>query len=73
MLVNFAKENILTWQLAEHKPTTFVTTFDYAFEGTAESGYSNGTAILNLPHRVRVTAKQLKTCDPAAEIKSHPK
>lgn len=73
MLARSAKENILTWQFAEHKPTTFVTTFDYAFEETAECAYSNGTVILNLPQRVRVTAKQLKTCDPAAANKSHPK
>lgn len=69
MLARFAKENILTWQFAEHKPTTFVTTFDYAFEETAECGYSNGTTILNLPLKVHVSAKQVSTCDPAEEIK----
>ncbi len=69
MLARFAKENILTWQFAEHKPTTFVTTFDYAFEEKAECGYSNGTAILNLPLKVHVSAKPVSICDPAVEIK----
>jgi hypothetical protein len=73
MLARSAKENILTWKFAQHKPTTFVTTFDYAFEGTAECGYSNDAVTLNLPLKVRISAKPVSTCDPAEKIKSHPK
>ena len=72
ILVKFAKENILTWKFSAHKPTTFVTTFDYVLEEPAQCGYSNDTLVLKLPLEVRISAKGLKTCDPAAEIKPHP-
>ena len=64
MLVKFAKENILTWNFAEHKPTTFVTTFDYVIEGPAQCDYSNDALALNLPLEARISAKGLETCDP---------
>lgn len=69
MLVKFAKENVLTWEFTEHKPTTFVTTFEYVIEEPAECGYSNGAAVLKLPLEVRISAKGLKTCDHATESK----
>lgn len=72
MLVKFAKENILTWKFTEHKPTTFVTTFDYVIEEPAQCDYTNDAVTLRLPLEVRISAKGLKTCDPAAEIKPHP-
>ena len=72
MLVQAAKEDILTWQFAKHKPTTFVTTFEYLFEGSDKCIYSNGMSVLNLPLKVRISAKGLMTCDPEAEKKSHP-
>jgi hypothetical protein len=72
MLVKAAKENILTWEFLEHKPTTFVTTFEYVIEGPDQCMYTNGTSVLNLPLEIRISAKGIKTCDPAAEIKSHP-
>lgn len=71
MLVKFAKENIRTWEFAEHKPTTFVTTFEYVLEEPAECGFSNSVAVLKLPLEVRISTKGLETCDPAAEIKPH--
>jgi hypothetical protein len=72
MLVKFAKENILTWEFTEHKPTTFVTTFEYIIEEPAQCDYSNDALTLKLPLEVRIIVKGLKTCDPSAEIKSHP-
>jgi hypothetical protein len=69
MLVKFTKENILTWRFAEHKPTTFVTTFEYVIEEPAQCEFSNGASVLNLPLEVRISAKGLETCDPAVEIK----
>lgn len=72
MLVKFAKENILTWEFSAHKPTTFVTMFDYVIEEPAQCGYSNDALVLKLPLEVGISAKGLKTCDPAAEIKPHP-
>jgi hypothetical protein len=72
MLVKFAKENILTWEFSQHKPTTFVTTFEYVIEEPAQCDYSNDALTLKLPLEVRISAKGLKTCDPAAENKPHP-
>jgi hypothetical protein len=72
MLVKAAKENILTWEFFKHKPTTFVTTFEYVIEGPDQCMFSNGTSVLNLPLEIHISAKGLKTCDPAAEIKTHP-
>jgi len=72
MLVKFAKEDILTWEFTEHKPTTFVTTFEYAIEEPAQCYFSNSVAVLKLPLEVHISAKGLKTCDPAIEIKRHP-
>ena len=69
MLVKFAKENILTWEFVKHKPTTFITTFEYVIEGPDQCMYSNGASVLNLPLEIRISAKGLKTCDPAVEIK----
>ena len=71
MLVKFARENILTWEFAKHSPTTFVTTFEYVIEGPDQCMYSNGVSALNLPLEVRISAKGVETCDPAAEIKPH--
>ena len=71
MLVKSAKENVLTWEFVKHKPTTFITTFEYVIEGSAQCDYSNGVSALNLPLEVRISAKGVKTCDPAAEIKPH--
>ena len=72
MLAKFAKENLLTWEFMDHKPTTFVATFDYVIEGSAQCGYSNAVSELNLPLEIRITAKGLKTCDPAAVVEQHP-
>jgi hypothetical protein len=67
MLVRFTKENILTWEFFDHKPTTFVTTFEYVIEEPALCGYSNGTSVLNLPLKIQINVKGLETCDPAAK------
>ena len=71
MLVKVAKESISTWEFAEHKPTTFVTTFEYMIEEPAECYFSNSVAVLKLPLEVRISTKGLQTCDPAADIKPH--
>lgn len=72
MLLKFAKENILTWKFSAHKPSTFVTTFEYVIEEPAQCVYSNNAVALRLPLEVRISTKGLKTCDPAAENKPHP-
>lgn len=71
MLVKFAKENILTWEFTEHKPSKFVTTFEYVIETPAECEFSNNVSVLRLPLEIHVSAKGLKTCDPATETKPH--
>jgi siroheme synthase (precorrin-2 oxidase/ferrochelatase) len=72
MLVNFAKENILTWEFTEHRPTTFVTTFEYAIEKPERCDFSNSVSVLRPPLEIHISTKGLETCDPAAEIKPHP-
>ena len=72
MLVQAAKEVILTWEFLKHRPTTFVTTFEYVIEGPSQCMFTNGTSVLNLPLEIHISAKGLKTCDPAAEVKTHP-
>lgn len=69
MLVKVTKENVLTWEFAKHRPTTFVTTFEYVIEGPDQCTYTNGTSVLKLPLDVRLTVNGLQTCDPAATIK----
>jgi hypothetical protein len=69
MLAKYAKENILTWEFANHRPTTFVTTFEYVIEDPGPCGFSNGTSVVHLPLEVRTTAKVVETCDPATPIK----
>jgi hypothetical protein len=71
MLVRFAENNLKTWKFAEHKPTTFVTTFEYVIEETSYCGYQNGNVNLYLPSEVRITASGVKTCDPATGTESH--
>ena len=73
MLVNAAKENILRLGICEeHKPVTFVTTFEYFIEEPAQCGFNNGTAVLHMPLEVRVSANGVQTCDPAVEMKPRP-
>ena len=72
MLVKAAKENILTWEFAEHKSTSFVKTFEYRIEEPAHCDFSNGAAVLHMPLEIRVSANGVQTCDPATEIKPHP-
>jgi len=45
---------------------------EYMIEEPAKCDYSNDALTLKLPLEVRISAKGLKTCDPAAEIKPHP-
>lgn len=66
MLVKFAKQNILTWEFLQHKPTTFITTIEYVIEEPAKCVYSNDSLTLKLPLEVRVSAKGVTTCDPGA-------
>jgi len=72
MLARFTKANVLTWEFSKHKPTTFVTTFEYEIEGPNQCTYSNGSSTLNLPLEVHIYAKGVETCDPAAETKPRP-
>jgi hypothetical protein len=70
MLYEAAKRNIQTWEFEEHKPTSFVTTFEYRIEGPAKCSYSNGNAVLHLPLEAHVGANRLETCDPSTEIQT---
>lgn len=69
MLVKFTKENILTWRFSDHKPMTFVTTFEYVIRVPGECFYTNGRSVIDLPLSVRLSAKGVSTCDPAVREK----
>lgn len=66
MLVQDAKINIQTWKFDQHKPTTFVTTFDYKLEDPPSCTYSNSNVNAQLPSEVHISIKRLQTCDPAS-------
>lgn len=69
MLAKAAKENILTWQFDRHKPTTFVTTFEYVITRPAQCEITNSASVLKPPLKMQVTAEGVQTCDPAEKIK----
>jgi hypothetical protein len=66
MLVKSLKEDILTWEFAKHKPTTFVATFEYVIEGPDQCSYRNGVVVLRLPQEAHISAPSIMTCDPNA-------
>jgi hypothetical protein len=68
MLVEAAKENIQTWHFDEHKPTKFVTTFEYGLEDPAGCDVGNSVLVLRLPSYVKVTARRVHSCDPISAI-----
>ena len=70
MLANAAKENIRTWRFAKHKPTTFVTTFEYRIDEPSQCEFTNGTAVVHMPLEVRINANGIMTCDPSAGVKT---
>lgn len=69
MLMQAAKENIRTWQFEDHKPTTFLATFEYHIEEPAECSVGRDAIVLRMPMDVRVSARAVHTCDPAIENK----
>ena|SRR6185312_410514 len=71
MLVQAAKKNILTWRFLKHRPTTFVTTFEYVIKDPDQCMFSNSSSVLNLPLKIQISAKGLETCDPGTENKPH--
>lgn len=68
ILAQAAKDNLQTWQLDEHKPTTFITTFEYALEDPAVCSVENATVVLKMPTYVKVTARRVHTCDPTSDV-----
>jgi hypothetical protein len=69
ILAEAAKENVRTWRFDEHRPMTFVTTFEYVIAEPAVCRCSNETSALKLPLKARISVKGMKTCDPSAPIK----
>ena len=68
MLAPVAEENVKTWQFREHSPTTFKATFRYQMLPESACVMDSGTVLLRLPAEVEVTAKGVRTCDPATVI-----
>jgi hypothetical protein len=66
MLVQAAEDNLRTWQFEEHKPVTFLVTFQYAIEEPPQCSIDNATVVLHMPSDVQVNAKSVHTCDPAS-------
>lgn len=69
MLARAAKENVKTWRLKWHARTTFEATFRYTLLPDLVCEADNPTVLLRLPLEVEVTAKGVKTCDPATDIR----
>lgn len=67
MLVDATKANVRTWEFRAHKPTTFVTTFEYRIDVDVPpcSGIGNSTTTMRLPQEVRIAAPVVVSCDPA--------
>lgn len=70
MLVESAKKNIKTWMFAPHKPTTFITTFEYSFKDPPSCTYTDSDVTARLPLEVHISIRQLQTCDPMATVTS---
>jgi hypothetical protein len=69
MLVQAAKDNILSWRFDKHKPTTFVVNFQYRIEDEFSCAFENSSVILHIPSEVQISTKGVHTCDPSVEIK----
>jgi hypothetical protein len=67
MLAKSAEEDIRSWTLAKHTPTTFVTTFEYTIEAPERCVYTNGRSTLELPLYARIAAPGVMTCDTRAD------
>ena len=67
MLAPATEQNVRTWQFKDHAPTSFVATFRYKLRHAEKCYLENGTAVLNLPTDVEVSAKRVLTCDPVSE------
>lgn len=65
ILVEASKANVETWRFEKHKPTSFEVTFRYRVLAESSCDMDNGRVVLNLPTQVEITAKGLKTCEPA--------
>jgi hypothetical protein len=72
MLVKFTEENIRSWRLSKHQPTTFVSTFHYVIEGPDQCSYTNDASMLRLPLEARIVAKGVMTCDADGDVRPHP-
>jgi hypothetical protein len=69
ILARAAKENVKTWRLRWHVRITFEATFRYKLLPDMVCEADNSTVLLRLPLEVEVSAKGVKTCDPAVEIR----
>jgi hypothetical protein len=73
LLVQAAKENVKTWEFAQHKPASFEIRFDYKLSrpSSCYSVWSDDyqeSVLLRLPSRVELSAAIPLLCDPAATI-----
>lgn len=71
MLVKAAEGNVRTWQFEEHKPTTFLVTFQYKIEEPAECSIGNSAVLLHMPSDIVITARGIHTCDPASTVQNN--
>jgi len=67
MLAIAARENVETWRLRWHSPTTFVATYRYKLLPDIACEFDDGTVVMRLPLEVEVSAKGIKTCDPSSQ------
>ena len=68
LLARAAEENVRTWEFDEHKPTTFLATFEYRLQDPGGCSVENEEVLVRMPTYVRVTAKRVHTCDPISKV-----
>lgn len=73
LLVIQAKENVKTWEFAQHQPTTFEIRFNYKLFTPCEplcecSGDKQESVVLRLPTDVELNAPAVIICDPSESI-----
>jgi hypothetical protein len=70
MLAQAAEQNVKTWQVEQHTPTTFEATFRYVLLSPQcvlqcnGDGSEQGTVQLRLPAYAEVAGRTVATCDP---------
>ena len=67
LLAQAAQENLKTWQLKPHAPTSFRVTFHYVITNESDCGPSNGIITLHLPTELEISVVGFRECRPEVD------